>query len=117
MLDALRTWLCVPVLSPLRPTGLHPARCLHSRQCSLWYRARGREAEKFTDVHLNKIFLSEFPMRCQQLFNIMLPLLADHVVTQAGGESAASCLQEKEGSNLSSCLEDLRWLILEHHSF
>lgn len=85
--DALCTWLCVPVLSPLRATGLHPARRLRSRRCSLLYGARGREAEKFRDMHLNKIFLTEFPMRCQQLFNIILPLLADHVITPAGGES------------------------------
>lgn len=49
--------------------------------------SKGRETQKFTDIHLNKIFLSEFSMRCQQLFNIMLPLLADHVIAPAGGES------------------------------
>lgn len=48
---------------------------------------QGGEKQKNSDMHLNKIFLSEFPMRCQQLFNIMLPLLADHVVTSAGEDS------------------------------
>lgn len=87
VLDALHTQLCTPVLSPLSATGLHPARRLRSMWCSPWYGARGREAEKFADVHLNEIYFSEFPMRCQQLFNIMLPLPADRVIAPAGGES------------------------------
>lgn len=53
-------------------------------------------------------------MRCQQLFNIVLLFLANHVVTPAGGRVIASSLWEKDDRNVSSCLGALHWLILPH---
>lgn len=52
-------------------------------------------------MHLNKIFFSEIPLRCRQLFNITLPLLADHVIAPAGGES---CCQLPTGTGRQQCL-------------
>lgn len=80
LLRATRTCLCprprcTDTYNSFQPGTYFPGGVL----CGM---EQGGEIEKFTDMHLNN-FLSDFPMSCQQLLNITLPLLADDVAAAA----------------------------------